>query len=358
MKHDKNRPDARKYFDILPDYADPEKVGRKMTELFCIGEIDNEKHYKEAVAWYGALETAGSLKDRKLIDRLEKKYQPFEASYTELLESEGHVDNNVFGIVPLELFIITGNEKYLKEGISIAGHQHDFIDKQIRYAIDDMYIITSLQVMAFRCSGEDKYINTAAETMSDYLDELQQPDGLFFHHRDFFHKWGRGNGWVAAGMTELLRVLPENHGNYKKIISGYLKMMDGLLKHRIKSGNDKGLWKQIIDSDDARNWAETSGSAMFCYSFVSGVQRGWLDPAVFGPPARESWTALCSRINKKGKLEDISKWAYQPFSHPEAGGRYDNDEENYYFERPKITGDNHGQAPVMWTAAELISNGK
>ncbi len=343
-----------KYLNNWPDFADPASVGKKAAELFCSRTVDSCKHYKEAVAWYGALKAACALGDGGLIARLISKYDPFESTYSVLLESEGHVDNNVFGIVPLELFLVSGNKKYLEEGLSIAEHQFDFIDKQIRYAIDDMYMITSLQVMAFKCSGDLKYINTAAAMMSDYLTELQQDDGLFYHHRDFYHKWGRGNGWAAAGMTELLHVLPDSHSRYGKIMSGFLKMMVGLLKYRIKSGKDGGLWKQIIDSDDKRNWAETSGSAMFCYAFLSGVKRGWLDPSVYGQPARDAWIALCGRIDNNGKLKDISKWAYKPSSHPESGDRYDNDEENYYFERPKIKGDNHGQAPLMWTAAGLI----
>jgi unsaturated rhamnogalacturonyl hydrolase len=47
--------------------------------------------------------------------------------------------------------------------------------------------------------------------MSAYLDKLQQTNGLFYHAPDAPFYWSRGNGWVAAGMAELLRSLPENH---------------------------------------------------------------------------------------------------------------------------------------------------
>lgn len=338
----------------LPAFADPASVGRKLASLFCSEDNVNNKHYKEAVTWYGALETARVLGDNSLIRDLTDKYKALEGSYSELLESEGHVDNNVFGIVPLEIFLIDGNRKFLEEGLKIANHQCRFIEKQKRYAIDDMYMITKLQLQAFRCSSDIKYLDTAAATMTDYLKELQQPDGLFYHHRDFHHKWGRGNGWVAAGMAELLNVLPENHNDFPAVISGYKKMMKGLLEYQIREGTDKGLWKQIVDSRDSRNWAETSGSAMFCFAIISGVINGFLDSKIYGSAAREAWAALVSRLDSDGKLVDISRWGYKPLSHPESGDRYDNDEENYYFERQKVTGDNHGQAPMLWTASLLV----
>lgn len=38
-----------------------------------------------------------------------------------------------------------------------------------------------------------------------YLDELQRTNGLFYHAPDVPYFWGRGNGWMAAGMAEVLR---------------------------------------------------------------------------------------------------------------------------------------------------------
>jgi hypothetical protein len=87
------------------------------------------------------------------------------------------------------------------------------------------------------------------------------------------------------------------------------------------------------------------------------VRRGWLDVETFGPVARNAWLGLVAKFTSDGKIQDTSMWAYKPDSHSsEAGyvaGKYNGDEENYYFERPKVTGDNHGQAPVMWAAAAL-----
>lgn len=113
-----------------------------------------------------------------------------------------------------------------------------------------------------------------------------------------------------------------------------------------------GLWKQVVDSNDARNWVETSGSAMFTYALVSGVRAGWLDVETFGPAARNAWIGLVGQLSN-GEVQNISDWAYLPESHGLPANAYQGDEENYYFTRAKLTGDGHGQSPLMWSAAEL-----
>ena len=55
---------------------------------------------------------------------------------------------------------------------------------ETRFWIDDMYMITIVQVQAFRATGDQKYLDRAATEMAAYLDKLQQPNGLFFHAPD------------------------------------------------------------------------------------------------------------------------------------------------------------------------------
>jgi rhamnogalacturonyl hydrolase YesR len=129
-------------------------------------------------------------------------------------------------------------------------------------------------------------------------------------------------------------------------------MMNALLGYQLTSGTGAGLWKQIVDSNDSRNWPETSGSAMFTYALVTGVRAGWLDSNAFGQAARAGWLALVAKLDAQGRIRDVSDWAYKPESH-QGGPTYAGDEENYYFDRAKLTGDNHGQAPVLWSAAAL-----
>ena len=87
----------------------------------------------------------------------------------------------------------------------------DGLSSQTRWWIDDMYMISELQLQAYRATGEAKYLERAAREMVAYLDKLQQPNGLFFHAPDVPFFWGRGDGWVAVGMTEMLRDAAGKH---------------------------------------------------------------------------------------------------------------------------------------------------
>lgn len=336
-----------------PAEADPARIGALHARSFADQDPAGSTHYKLACAWYGSLLVAGLLDDQPLRDRLVAKYAPYRNSHAGLLAGQGHVDDNVFGIVPLEIARQTGDAGALAEGLAIADHQRERIAAHKRFAIDDMFMITALQVQAWRASRDPAYLDVATATMVEYLDVLQQDDGLFFHHTSFRHKWARGNGWVAAGMTELLRELPADHPDHAVIRGGYERMMRGLRTQQIADGTDAGLWKQVLDSDDPRNWPETSGSAMFTYALATGVRSGWLDAAEYGPVARAGWLALVARLTPDGRLRDVSKWAYLPSSHP-GEPDYAGDEEDYYFQRERLTGDEHGQAPMLWSAAALL----
>jgi len=207
---------------------------------------------------------------------------------------------------------------------------------QTRMWIDDMFMITIIQSQASKSTGKKTYINRAAREMVVYLDSLQQPNGLFFHASDVPFFWGRGNGWMAAGMTELLRTLPKNNPDRPRILEGYLKMMKSLKSFQ----SEKGLWNQLIDAPDF--WTETSCSAMFTYAMITGVKRGWLNANEYGPVARKAWLALISYINAEGDVTEVC-----------VGTNKKNDRQ-YYYDRPRITGDFHGQAPVLWCAFALL----
>jgi rhamnogalacturonyl hydrolase YesR len=98
--------------------------------------------------------------------------------------------------------------------------------------------------------------------------------------------------------------------------------------------------RQIID--DQEFWKETSCTAMFTYAIITGVKNGWLDKKIYGTSARKAWLALTDYINEYDELTDVC-----------AGTSTSNDRE-YYFNRPKVKGDWHGHAPVLWYATALL----
>jgi len=340
---------AQKEFSNWPAGTSPREVGKRVAERFASiphwnsGKSTPPNHiiYPEVCTWYGALTFAQLAGDKDLTTRLIQRFEPLFGDESKLVPVPEHVDNTVFGTVPLEIYIETKQQKYLDMGRGIADKQWEDptpegLTKQTRFWIDDMYMITAVEVQAYRATGDHKYLDRAALEMATYLDKLQQPNGLFYHAPDVPFFWGRGNGWVAAGMSEMLRSLPKNHPQRARILEGYRKMMKALLQYQ---GSD-GLWKQLIDHPEA--WPETSSTGMFTFAMITGVKNSWLDKKTYAPAARKGWLGLVSYINKDGDITNVCE------------GTNKKNDLQYYLDRKRNTGDLHGQAPILWSASALL----
>ena len=352
---------GKKYFKNWPKGTSPKEIGNKLAWHFNQSPHTNFGRptpprvltYSENCTWYGALTFAKEAKDKALNKALSERFEPFFTTKAKMIPKPDHVDYAVFGAVPLQLYLNTKDKRYYNMGIATADKQwgppegprvvpesHKYYAMgytwQTRLWIDDMYMITALQAQAYRASGDVVYMERAAKEMVFYLDELQRPNGLFYHAPDVPYFWGRGNGWMAAGMAELLSSLPTTNIHYNRILDGYKIMMSSLLKYQAEDG----MWRQLVD--DAESWKETSGTGMFTFAMVTGVKNGWLDAEVYGPAARKAWITLVSYINKDGDITEVCQ------------GTNKKNDRQYYLDRERITGDFHGQAPVLWTATALI----
>lgn len=339
----------------FPKGSTPNEVGKRLAYHFVDSKydlyFDRYVHYASVCTWNGALDYALKAKDNKLIKLLQDKFEPLFTREKALLPPMNHVDYNMFGSIALKLYQVTKDERYRKLGLAYADSQWEvpknakpeekaWAEKgfswQTRLWIDDMYMITVVQKEAYKVTGDRKYIDRAAKEMVLYLDELQRPNGLFYHAPDVPYYWGRGDGWMAVGMPDLLVALPEDHKDRPRIMKGYLTMMKSLKGYQRPSG----MWNQLIDEPDF--WVETSGSAMFTYGFIIGVQQGWLDANEYGTAARKAWLAMVPYIDSRDNVTEVC-----------IGTGKKNDKQHYR-DRPRNAGDFHGQAPYLWSAAALM----
>lgn len=346
----------------FPTGSTPQEVGLRVAARYVSEPFRNfdgiktppsEVTYPEVCTWFGALKFAQITNNPTLLRQLEERFLPLLGKQKHLMQKPDHVDHTVFGAIPLQLYMQTQNECYYYIGIDFADRQwqmprpskhdslyqaylHKGLSWQTRFWIDDMFMISTIQSQAYLASEDETYIRRAAYEMTVYLDSIQQPNGLFFHAGNAPFFWCRGNGWMAAGMTELLKYLPLQNPDRPRILQEYKKMMDTLRGYQ----KPDGLWGQLVDQPDA--WSETSGSAMFTYAMITGVKNGWLDPEIYTPIARKAWLALVSHINEAGDIGNVCQ------------GTNVGTDRQYYLDRKRITGDLHGQAPVLWCASALL----
>lgn len=341
-----------------PDGASPQEVGRRVAEDFLqrpyqLFGPQRVVHYVETCTWVGSLRFAHATQDRGLHERLVARFEPLLGPASVLVPPPLNVDYSVFGAVPFELLLQTGDQRYLPVGLRLAEKQwtppadgvelspeaRDAVAAGLswhtRLWVDDMYMITMLQTQAYRATGDRKYLDRAASEAVLYLTKLQRENGLFHHAPDAPFFWGRGNGWFAAGMSELLSALPTDHPERATILASYQRMMNTLLTLQ----GESGLWHQLID--DPTSWEEISCTGMFTYAFAVGVKNGWLDEAKFSPAVRRGWLGLVGKLNERGRLADV------------CSGLNKTQDRQKYLDAVRLVGDLHGQAPLMWCAAVL-----
>jgi unsaturated rhamnogalacturonyl hydrolase len=344
-----------------PSGSSPDEIGLRLSGRYLntpntqYGDIESDVKptqitYPDVCTWLGALRFAEATNSDTLFTRLKNRFDLLFGPDSILLPAANHVDNCVFGAVPLEIYMKTKDKKYLDLGLLYADRQWQLPDSataeqkawagrgytwQTRIWIDDMFMITAVQTQAYRATCNPVYIDRAAREMRLYLDTIQLDNGLFYHSTTSHFCWGRGNGWMAAGMAEILKAMPANHPDRPAIMNGYMKMMATLLKYQA----DDGMWRQVID--DPEFWKESSSTAMFTYAFITGVKNGWLDKKTYGTAARKAWLTLVTYIRKDDNVTAVCEGT---------GARNDRD---YYMTRKRNTGDLHGQAPLLWCATAL-----
>lgn len=345
-------------FGPWPVGTSPTEIGQRVTDNFLprphmpLGK-EPVVHYAEVCTWYGALTFAQLTRDTVRQTQLVQRFEPLFREEKQWLPTPHHVDWTVFGAVPLEIYLQNKDLRCLALGEWMAQkqwsepfgtriepraaeHAAQGLSWQTRLWIDDMFMITMVQAQAYRATGNRLYIDRAAKEMVYYLDQLQKPNGLFYHTPTAPFFWGRGNGWMAVGMAELLRSLPADNPDRPRIMQGYQLMMATLLQHQ----NATGMWHQLIDGADS--YVETSSTGMFTYAFITGVKAGWLDAATYGPAARRGWLALITYLDESANLREVCI------------GTGASNNRQHYLDRPRRTGDMHGQAPVLWCATALL----
>jgi len=103
------------------------------------------------------------------------------------------------------------------------------------------------------------------------------------------HAWGRAMGWFSMAIVDVLDFIPEEQPGRDDLIAILQGMVEKLSE--IQDPHTGG-WYQVLDrSGDPGNYIETSCTAMFTYSILKGVRKGYLD-ARYLDAAKKAYNGL------------------------------------------------------------------
>ena len=217
------------------------------------------------------------------------------------------------------------------EGVSLAAAETaPGVPRHASGWSDDFFLGTTAAVRA----GDPDGLAAAVRLVTATAARLQQPDGLFHHDAGAPVAWGRGNGFGALGLAELLTVLPADHPDRAAVLDVHRRHLAAL---RARQAPD-GMWRQIVDVPGS--YRETSVTAMTLTAMARGLRLGWLDDS-YRPAVDRAWRALLAHVAEDGTLVDVC------FSTGAGATR------RHYLDRPAVSGaDDRGGAMALGAALE------
>lgn len=183
---------------------------------------------------------------------------------------------------------------------------------------DSLFMAPPAWLRLYAATDDPRYLDFAVTNWwrtADYL--YDKDEHLFFRDSTYFNKteangrkvfWGRGNGWVMAGLVRMLQFLPTNHPDRP----GFEQMFRDMANKIVTCQQSDGLWCASLLDPDSYPLQETSGSGFFTYALAWGVNQGLLDQSKFTPAVQRGWAALLAWVNADGKLTHVQPVGSDP----------------------------------------------
>lgn len=172
---------------------------------------------------------------------------------------------------------------------------------------DALFMSPPVWAKLYNITGEKKYLDfmiTEYKATTDFLfdkkENLYYRDGSYKGKLDNGTKifWSRGNGWVFAGLTNIMNELNPKSKEYKYFLKIYKKMAHKLLAIQTPEGH----WSMSLLGQAFYPTPETSGSSFFIYGLAWGINNGILDKVTYGPAVQKGWNAMVSYVTTEGML--------------------------------------------------------
>lgn len=161
------------------------------------------------------------------------------------------------------------------------------------------------------------YDDVALQILDCHKYMFEEQTGLYYHGWDESrqqrwanpetglspHFWSRSIGWYMMAMTDVLDFFPEKHPKRTEIV----KILQGLSASLEKFRDaETGMWYQVTDELGREgNYLESTGSAMFIYTWVKGAQKGYLDPSYL-EKGKEAYDQFVKRFVKENTDGTVS----------------------------------------------------
>lgn len=183
---------------------------------------------------------------------------------------------------------------------------------------DSLFMGPPAWMRLYRATGDARYMDFAVRNWwltTDFL--YDKNECLFYRDSSYFARreangrkvfWSRGNGWVIAGLVQVLQALPSGHPDRPRFEKLFVDMAAKVLSCQ----QPDGLWRASLLDPASYPLRETSGSGFFGYALAWGVNQGLLDKARFTPAVLRAWEGLVLCVGPDGRLAHVQPIGADP----------------------------------------------
>lgn len=317
----------------------------------------------------------------------DKKYYDYVKSYTDtLIATDGtitgyhleeyNIDEVNTGKILFDLYAKTKEEK-LKIAMDqllsqMSSHprtsEGGFWHKKIypnQMWLDGIYMASPfLAEYGARFGKKELFDDVAKQILTMAKHTYDPKTGLYYHGWDESRTqrwadpktgcspnfWSRSMGWYMMAMVDVLDYLPKDHPKRPEIIKILLNLSQSLEKFRDKKTS---MWYQVTDKmDEKGNYVESSGSAMFIYTWVKGAQKGYL-PKSFLSKGKIAYKQFVKEFIKENENGTITMTGVCLVAGLGGSPKYRDGSFQYYISEPKRDNDPKAVGPFIMLSVLL-----
>lgn len=231
------------------------------------------------------------------------------------------------------------------------GPEHALFGDTLQVWVDSQFMIGMTLIQEFRRTGEQALLTEWVAQYRLFSQLCRDADDQLYRHAwdDLAGVnipaepvyWNRGNSWVLVSAAEFLRLAP-GHPDAPEIEALFVAHLEATAITQ----REDGLFWTVLNApmgDDARNYSETSGSALIGYAIAVGIRTGLLS----GDPWRRALSGIVAGVAAQLQEED-GRLVLHGTSFGTNPGDYDN-----YVNTPTLQDQIVGVGAVLMLLAEV-----
>lgn len=291
--------------------------------------------------------------------------------------NEYNIDHVKNGRSLLFLYKVTGRQKYLKASEKVYQQllthprtkEGGFWHKKVypyQMWLDGLYMAQPFYTEYAVLKGLDDVFDDVVNQFT-YMENhaRDEKSGLLYHGWDESreqrwadpetgrskHFWGRGIGWYAMALVDVLDYFPQEHAGREKLLQILNRTLTALVKYQ---DSKTGVWYDIVDLGTREgNYLEASASSMFVYAMAKAVRKGYVSEKEFRKAIDKGYAGLIKQFITPGGADRVNINQVVTVSGLGGAKNYRDGSFAYYMSEPVKPNDPKGVGPFMMAASEM-----